>query len=71
MAGILAWCVEENKTPMATFIITVLLLAYIGAGVSAAAPEPWLVALASAGLVAAAVVGIGAHLGRQARRNRF
>ncbi|WP_157272154.1 hypothetical protein [Azohydromonas aeria] len=56
---------------MATFIITVLLLAYIGAGVSAAAPEPWLVALASAGLVAAAVVGIGAHLGRQARRNRF
>jgi hypothetical protein len=50
----------------------VLLLAYAGVGIASAylPPQrmPWLVALASAILVAAAAIGIGAQLGRQARR---
>ena len=57
---------------MARLIAALLLLGYVCAGIASAylPPQqmPWLVALASAILVAAAALGIGAQLGKQAGR---
>ncbi|WP_157270141.1 hypothetical protein [Azohydromonas aeria] len=57
---------------MARLVVTLLLLAYVGAGIASAylPPQqmPWLVGMASAVLAAAAAVGIGAQLGKQAGR---
>ena len=57
---------------MARLIVALLLLAYVCAGIASAIlpPQqmPWLVAVASAILVAAAAVGIGAQLGSRAAR---
>jgi hypothetical protein len=57
---------------MARWIVAMLLLAYVFAGIASAylPPQqmPWLVTVAGAILAAAAAVGIGAQLGKQPGR---